>query len=104
VRKNILNYTTLSRRAACLDVGISSRLNRNEKLNISVDSTGLKVYGEGEWKVRKQGVSKRKTWTKLHVGLDVDTNEFVTVLLTDNSVDEAILFINKYSREKWKEV
>ena len=83
------DYTTLSRRSAGLDVNISSRLDRGKKLDISVDSTGLKVYGEGEWKVRKHGASKRRTWMKLHVGLDVNTGEFATVLLTDNSVDDA---------------
>ena len=83
------DYTTLSRRSACLDVNICSRLDRGEKLDISVDSTGLKVYGEGEWKVRKHGESKRRTWMKFHVGLNVNTNEFAVVLLTDNSVDDA---------------
>jgi len=38
-----------------------------------VDSTGLKIYGEGEWKTRKHGVSKRRTWRKLHLGVDEKT-------------------------------
>ena len=49
-----------------------------------VDSTGLKVYGEGEWKVRKHGASKHRTWLKLHLCIDAATQEIVTNLLTAN--------------------
>jgi hypothetical protein len=57
-----------------------------------MDSTGLKIYGEGEWKVRQHGVSKRRTWLKLHVGANPEDSEIQAVLLTDNSVsdDEAV--------------
>jgi IS5 family transposase len=48
------------------------------------DSTGLKVYGEGEWKVRQHGVSKRRTWRKLHIGMDPDSGEVIVAELTDN--------------------
>ena len=57
----IPDYTTLSRRQSCLPVELTDRWERGEKINIAIDSTGLKVYGEGEWKVRKHGVSKRRT-------------------------------------------
>jgi hypothetical protein len=57
--------------------------------DISIDSTGLKVYGEGEWKVRKHGAGKRRTWMKLHIGTDVETQETVAVLLTTNAIDDA---------------
>ena len=57
--------------------------------DISIDSTGLKVYGEGEWKVRKHGAGKRRTWMKLHIGTDVDTQETVSVILTSNAIDDA---------------
>jgi hypothetical protein len=53
-----------------------------------LDSTGLKIYGEGEWKVRKHGYSKRRTWRKLHLGADPETGEIQTVLLTENSVSD----------------
>jgi Transposase DDE domain len=56
--------------------------------DISIDSTGLKVHGEGEWKVRKHGASKRRTWMKLHIGTDIETQETVSVLLTTNSIDD----------------
>ncbi|MDE5097707.1 MAG: hypothetical protein O4861_04910 [Trichodesmium sp. St16_bin4-tuft] len=38
-----------------------------------VDSAGVKVYGEGEWKTRVHGVSKRRTWRKLHLGVNEAT-------------------------------
>jgi len=54
-----------------------------------LDSTGLKVYGEGEWKVRQHGYSKRRTWRKLHLGVDEATGEIEAELLTDAGVDDA---------------
>lgn len=57
--------------------------------DISIDSTGLKVYGEGEWKVRKHGYSKHRTWMKLHIGTDIETQETVSVVLTTNAIDDA---------------
>ncbi|RRD79563.1 transposase [Tannerella forsythia] len=61
------DYTTLCRRQKSLPVDIGNRLARGENLSVGIDSTGLKVYGEGEWKVRKQGYSKRRTWQKLQL-------------------------------------
>jgi hypothetical protein len=61
----------------------------NGSLNIVMDSTGLKIYGEGEWKVRMHGASKRRTWRKLHVGANPEDGEIQAVLLTENSVSDA---------------
>lgn len=83
------DYTTLCRRQGCLSVEVSKALAGNNKIDIALDSTGLKVYGEGEWKVRKHGASKRRTWRKLHIGIDVDTQEIVCVELTGNNEDDA---------------
>ncbi|MDR2121412.1 MAG: transposase [Tannerella sp.] len=61
------DYTTLCRRQKSLPVDIGNRLESGENLAIGIDSTGLKVYGEGEWKVRKHGRSKhRKKQTGYH--------------------------------------
>lgn len=57
--------------------------------DISIDSTGLKVYGEGEWKVRKHGAGKHRTWMKLHIATDIATQETVAVVLTTNAIDDA---------------
>ena len=48
------HHTTLSRRSASLEV-ILPRQAKDKPLHILVDATGLKVYGEGEWKVRQHG-------------------------------------------------
>jgi hypothetical protein len=53
-----------------------------------MDSTGLKISGEGEWKVRQHGVSKRRTWRKLHVGANPDDGQIEAALLTENSVSD----------------
>jgi hypothetical protein len=50
---------------------------------------GLKVYGEGEWKVRQHGWSVRRTWRKLHLGVNEATGEVVAETLTENSGDDA---------------
>lgn len=83
------DYTTLCRRQSCLLVEVSKALTSGRKLDLALDSTGLKVYGEGEWKVRKHGASKRRTWRKLPIGIDVHTQEIVSVELTTNSEDDA---------------
>ena len=57
------------------------------------DSTGGKVFGEGEWKVRKHGYSKRRTWRKVHVGMCLDSGQVVVSAMTSNNVsdDEAMV-------------
>ncbi|KAA6346735.1 hypothetical protein EZS27_005736 [termite gut metagenome] len=83
------NYSTLCRRQKSLPVAIRNRLVSGEKLAIGIDSTGLKVYGEGEWKVRKHGWSKHRTWRKLPICIDLDTQEILSVELTGNEEDDA---------------
>jgi hypothetical protein len=60
----------------------------SQKLNIVMDSTGLKIDGEGEWKVRQHGVSKRRTWRKLHIGANPEDGEIQAVILTENSISD----------------
>lgn len=48
-----------------------------------MDSTGLKIYGEGEWKVRQHGVVKKRLWRKLHIALNSDSQEIEAFELTD---------------------
>ncbi len=81
------DYTTLCRRAKTLKVNLSK--SDQPGRHIVIDSTGLKVYGEGEWKVRKHGYSKRRTWRKLHLSINPETHEIVAERLTANSVDDA---------------
>lgn len=76
-------YTQICRRAKDLDVKIDAPQTKNP-IYLVIDSTGLKVYGEGEWKARKHGVSKRRTWRKLHLGFDEKTGYVHTEELTEN--------------------
>jgi hypothetical protein len=81
------HYSTLSRRAADLTVDLSRK--SKGPLHLVLDSTGLKVYGEGEWKVRKHGYSKRRTWRELHLAIDAETHEIQAAMVTEAKVDDA---------------
>jgi hypothetical protein len=60
-----------------------------EPLHLLVDSTGLKLCGAGEWLLEKHGTKTRRSWRKLHIGMNADTGEIVAVALTTNDVDDA---------------
>ncbi|MBL4558410.1 MAG: transposase [Rhodobacteraceae bacterium] len=51
-------------------------------MHLAVDATGLKVYGEGEWKVRVHGKDKRRVWRKLHLAVDTGTGALHAHALT----------------------
>ena len=80
-------YTTLCRRSNGLAVNLAAT--NGAIADIVVDSTGLKVYGEGEWKVRKHGAGKHRTWMKLHVAANGQTQQIEAITLTSNAVDDA---------------
>jgi len=87
----VAHPTILSRRASSLNVTLP-RHKKNEPLHVLVDATGLKVFGEGEWKVRIHGVGKRRTWRKLHLAMDAETGEVLaTVATTSNVSDKEVL-------------
>lgn len=77
-------YTTLCRRRRTLEVTLPKRA-KSAPLHLVVDSTGVKIYGEGEWKVRQHGWTRRRTWRKLHVGVDEATGEIVAATVTTNN-------------------
>jgi hypothetical protein len=80
------DHSTLSRRAETLQV-LRPR-SSSEPMHLIVDSTGLKLCGSGEWLVEKHGTRTRRTWRKLHIGVDADAGEIVAVELTDPDVDD----------------
>lgn len=84
----IPDYSSLQKRASKLDVDLDVTATTNGARDIVLDSTGLKVYGEGEWKARQHGASKRRTWRKLHVGIDPSTGEILIEDLTENDVHD----------------
>ena len=89
------HYTVFCRRAKGLQIPVRKLLKPGENLNVVFDSTGVKVYGEGEWKVRKHGYSKRRTWRKVHVGMCADSGQIVVSAMTSNNVsdDEAMIYM-----------
>lgn len=85
------SYTQICRRQSRLKVPlqVSERLKNGEAIHLVVDSSGLKIYGECEWKVRKHGWSKRRIWRKIHLGVDEKTGEITAQVLTDSKTDDA---------------
>lgn len=75
------HYSTLCRRRQKLQVTLPVK-SKSEPLHLVVDSTGLKLFGEGEWKVRMHGWSRHRTWLRLHVGVDEATGEVRAAKLT----------------------
>jgi hypothetical protein len=60
-----------------------------EPVHLLVDSTGLKLIGAGEWLVEKHGTKRRRSWRKMHLGVDADTGRIVAATLTDRDEDDA---------------
>lgn len=84
------DHSTLSKRARTMNVRLPKKTNGS--MSLVLDSTGLKIYGEGEWKVRQHGYAKHRTWRKLHVGANPDHGEIQGVVLTENRVsDDAVV-------------
>lgn len=80
------DYTLICKRQKGLELPKLDAKNSSNKqiTDIVIDSTGVKVYGEGEWKVRTHGADKRRKWRKIHVGIDPETGEIVAEKMTDN--------------------
>lgn len=92
VRLTVPDHSTLSRRMEGAEVTLPLKPTRRAR-HIVCDSTGLKVYGEGEWKVRQCGISKRRTWRKLHLQIDEATGEIVVAGASENSVSDDEMFV-----------
>jgi Transposase DDE domain len=88
------DHTTLSRRAATLEVprpprsGSSEAGGEAEPMHLLVDSTGLKLCGPGEWLVEKHGTRTRRSWRKLHLGVDADGGQILAATLTGHDADD----------------
>jgi len=87
---SVPDFSTLSRRQKTLDVTIPFRGSKGA-LHLLIDSTGIKVEGEGEWHTRKHGGSKRRVWRKIHLGIDEQTLEIRAVEVTSSNVGVALM-------------
>ena len=81
------DHTTLSRRGRGF-AGRRPKAVPHGPMHLVIDSTGLKLFGQGEWDQEKHGRARR-SWRKLHLAVDADTGEIVACVLTDNGADDA---------------
>ncbi|MCV5949054.1 transposase, partial [Escherichia coli] len=82
------------RRAKEVEVSFKTKT-RGVIQHLAIDATGLKVYGEGEWKVKKHGTDgKRRVWRKLHLAVDTSTHEIVAAELSLSNVTDVEVFSN----------
>ena len=83
------DFSTLSRRGNGLMVRANPKTNGQAAVHLAVDSTGLKIFGEGEWLEEKHKTKgKRRSWRKLHLGLDLISGEIVCSDLTTDEVGD----------------
>ena len=87
VALTVPDHSTLSRRGKTVQLRLPTRT--RGPLHLVMDSSGLKVYGEGEWKVRQYGWSRRRTWRKFHVAVDTESGEVRAAMLSTAGVADA---------------
>lgn len=100
------HYSCISRRAKDVDVSFKTKT-KGPIQHLAIDATGLKVYGEGEWKVRKHDTDgKRRVWRKLHIAVDTSTHEIIAAELSLSTVSDAEVLPNllKQTRRKILEI
>jgi transposase len=81
------DHTTVSRRAVALPMIPATSVPQGP-LHVLIDSTGLQVYGAGQWLEAKHGAKSRRTWRKLHLAVDAASGMIVAQTLTDQEVDD----------------
>ena len=81
------DHSTLSRRAETLEVP-RPYASSGGPVHLLVDSTGLRLCGPGEWLIEKHGTRRRRSWRKLHIGLDAASGQILASELTSSDVDD----------------
>lgn len=81
------DHTTFSRRSISLSLTMP-RARSSEPVHVLIDSTGLKIYGAGEWQREKHGERRRRTWRKLHLAINPDNSEILASELTSHEVGD----------------
>jgi hypothetical protein len=81
------DHSTLSRRAETLEVPRPCS-SSGGPVHLLVDSTGLRLCGPGEWLIEKHGTQRRRSWRKLHIGVDAETGQILASELTSSDVDD----------------
>jgi hypothetical protein len=97
------DYSTVSRRQKTLQVAVEVAPTTTGP-HLLVDSTDIKMLGEGEWKTKKHGADYRRQWRKVHLGIDAATLEIRAMEVTDNSIDDASMLPNLLGQIPLEEV
>ena len=82
------DHSTLSRRLGKLEINLPV-IPKEGARHVVIDATGIKIHGEGEWKTRQHGISKRRTWRKLHLAVDEATGEILAAEVSLNNKHDA---------------
>ena len=82
------DHSLMSIRAPALEKKLRRLTQPKEPAHVLIDSSGLKVYGEGEWKVRTHGKDKRRTWKKIHITLDRKEKTILSTEITKSNVHD----------------
>lgn len=85
------SYSLICKRAKGLAAKLP-KLSTSRPNTVIVDATGIKVQGEGEWKVKIHGKGRPRKWVKLHVAIDAKTQEIVSEMTTESSVEDGKIF------------
>ena len=86
---DVPDYSQICRRSLKLDLSSLGKLSSKKRKVIVFDATGLKVYGEGEWKVKKHGSEKRRVWKELIISMDPESRDVVDFELTYPGASES---------------
>jgi hypothetical protein len=92
LKLSVPDHTTLSRRARTWRPSVrfdNGGAVPNGSIHVLVDSTGLQIYGAGQWLEEKHGARSRRKWRKLHLALDADNGEIIAHALTDQDTSDA---------------
>ena len=90
------DYSTVCRRMASLSVDFKVKARGREAIDLAIDSTGLKVYGRGEWKTKPSDRFNVKNWKMMHLGMhakdfQIEDVELTTCKVGDGQVGERMI-------------
>jgi len=88
------DYSSMSKRQQNLSVQLPRSGCPSKNMHLVVDSTGLKLFGEGEWKVRTHGKDKKRSWLKLHLAINEGNHDIEACILTADNVHDAEVLPN----------
>lgn len=86
------DHTTLSRRASrprVPNARHNDRIPQNGPIHVLIASTGLQVYGPGQWLEERHGVKSRRGWRKPHLAPDADSGDIIAHVMTDQEAGDA---------------